>query len=73
MKPVFLNEVKIGNMSPWMYASWVDQYHFYKELPTMYNTQVGFKNDFTESELKEISKNRFEIGLVDVEYSLSKF
>lgn len=72
MKPVFLNEVKIGNMSPWMYASWVDQYHFYKKLPTIYNTQVGFKNDFTESELKEISKNRFEIGLVDVEYSLPK-
>lgn len=73
MKPVFLNEVKIGNMSPWMYASWNDQHHFYKKLPTMYNTQVGFKNDFTESELKEISKNRFEIGLVDVEYSLSEF
>lgn len=73
MKPVFLNEVKIGNMSPWMYASWVDQHQFYNNFPTMYNTQVGLKNDFTESELKEISKNRFEIGLVDVEYSLPKF
>lgn len=73
MKPVFLNEVKIGNMSQWMYASWVDQHQFYNNFPTMYNTQVGLKNDFTESELKEISKNRFEIGLVDVEYSLPKF
>lgn len=68
MKPVFLNEVRIGNMSPWMYASWVDQHQFYRQLPTMYNTQVGLKNDFTASELKEISRNRFEIGLVDLEF-----
>ena len=73
MKPVFLNEVRIGNMSPWMYASWVDQYHFYHHLPTMYNTQVGLKNDFTKKERAQISKNRFEIGLVDLEYSLPKF
>lgn len=73
MKPVFLNEVKIGNMSPWMYASWIDQHQFYNELPTMYNTQVGLKNDFTKKELEEISKNRFNIGLVDLKYSLPKF
>lgn len=68
MKPVFLNEVKIGNMSPWMYASWSDQHQFYNHLPTIYNTQVGLKEDFTEEELKQISKNRFEIGLVDLEF-----
>lgn len=72
MKPVFLNEVKIGNMSPWMYASWIDQHQFYNHLPTMYNTQVELKNDFTQKEREEISKNRFEIGLVDLEYSLPK-
>jgi hypothetical protein len=71
MKPVFLREVKIGNMSPWMYASWVDQHHFYNHLPTLYNTQVGLKDDFTEKELKEISKNRYEIGLVDLKYKRS--
>ncbi|AEA42387.1 hypothetical protein [Fluviicola taffensis] len=73
MKPVFLNEVKIGNMSPWMFANWVDQHQFYSKLPTIYNTQVGLKADYTDSELKIISENRFEIGLVDVEYSLPKF
>lgn len=73
MKPVFLNEVKIGNMSPWMYASWVDQHQFYNHLPTLYNTQVGFKTDFTEKELEQISNNRFEIGLVDLEYSIPSF
>ncbi len=73
MKPVFLNEVKIGNMSPWMYASWIDQHQFYNQLPTMYNTQVDLKNDFTQKELAEISKNRFKIGLVDLKYSLPKF
>ncbi len=71
MKPVFLNEVRIGNMSPWMFASWVDQHQFYTKLPTMYNTQVGFKTDFTEKEREQISKNRFEIGLVDLEYTES--
>lgn len=71
MKPVFLNEVKIGNMSPWMYASWIDQHQFYNNLPTMYNTQVGLKSDFTKAEREEISKNRFEIGLVDLEFTLS--
>lgn len=68
MKPVFLSEVKKGNMSPWMFASWVDQHQFYNKLPTMYNTQVGLKDDFTEEERKQISKNRFEIGLVDLEF-----
>ncbi|MNJ86642.1 hypothetical protein D3C87_41460 [compost metagenome] len=68
MKPVFLNEVRIGNMSPWMYASWVDQHQFYNKLPTLYNTQVGFKTDFTKKEQEEISRNRFEIGLVDLQY-----
>lgn len=73
MQPVFLNEVRIGNMSSWMYASWVDQYHFYKQLPTVYNTQVGFKNDFTKSELEQISKNRYEIGLVDLKFTNPNF
>jgi hypothetical protein len=58
-------------MSPWMFASWVDQHQFYTKLPTMYNTQVGFKTDFTEKEREQISKNRFEIGLVDLEYTES--
>jgi|GEM_PF-6229965 len=73
MQPVFLNEVRIGNMSSWMYASWVDQYHFYKKLPTKYNTQVGFKDDFTKSELEQISKNRYEIGLVDLKFTNPNF
>lgn len=69
MKPVFLQEVRIGNMSPWIFANWVDQHQFYNKLPTIYNTQVGLKNDFTKKELEEIRKNRFEIGLMDLEFT----
>lgn len=69
MKPVFLNEVKIGNMSPWMYANWVDQHQFYKNLPTIYNSQVGVKKDLTRRESEEIRKNRFKIGLMDLEFT----
>ncbi len=72
MKPFFLNELKIGNMSPWMYACWVDQHQFYNGLPTLYNTKTELKNDFTEKELKEISKNRYDIGLVDLKFSLPR-
>lgn len=70
MKPVFLQEVRIGNMSPWIFANWADQHQFYKKLPTIYNTQIGLKNDFTKKELEEITKNRFEIGLMDLEFTL---
>ena len=69
MKPVFLREVRIGNMSPWIFANLVDQHQFYKKLPTIYNTQIGLKNDFTKKELEEIRKNRFEIGLMDLEFT----
>lgn len=70
MKPVFLREVRIGNMSPWMFANWVDQHQFYNKLPTIYNTQVGLKTAFTQQEVEEITKNRFEIGLMDLEFTL---
>ncbi len=70
MKPVFLQEVRIGNMSPWIFANWVDQHQFYKKLPTIYNTQVGLKTAFTPQEAEEIRKNRFEIGLMDLEFTL---
>lgn len=75
MKPVFLDEVKIGNMSPWMYARWVDQHQFYYKLPTIYQSLIPENKTYipTEEERKQISKNRYEIGLVDLEFSLPKF
>ncbi|WP_430406334.1 hypothetical protein [Fluviicola sp.] len=73
MKPVFLNEVKIGNMSPWMYARWVDQHQFYYKLPSIYQTLTDHPFMNTEKERKQISKNRREIGLVDLDFSLPKF
>lgn len=72
MKPIFLNEVKIGNMSPWMYARWVDQHQLYFKLPSIYrsfDTNEAALN--TEGERKQISKNRFEIGMIDLKFSLT--
>lgn len=75
MKPVFLEEVRKGNMSPIFYANFVDQHQFYKKLPTIYQSVALTDHTFinTEEERKQISKNRYEIGLVDLEYSLPKF
>jgi hypothetical protein len=73
MKPVFLNEVKIGNMSPWMYARWVDQHQSYYKLPSIYQTLTDHPYMNTEEERKQISKNRYEIGLLDLEFTDPKF
>lgn len=75
MKPVFLEEVRKGNMSPIYYANFVDQHQFYKKLPTIYQSVALTNHMFinTEEERKQISKNRYEIGLVDLEFSLPKF
>jgi hypothetical protein len=73
MKPVFVNEVKIGNMSPWMYARWVDQHQGYNKLPSIYQTLTDHPYINTEEERKRISKNRYEIGLVDLEFTDPKF
>jgi len=71
MKPVFLNEVKKGNMSPWMYASWVDYHQAYRVLPTIYNSLYeGWNEERSEKELKQISKNRQEIGFIDLKFRL---
>lgn len=75
MRPVFLEEVRKGNMSPIFYANFVDQHQFYKKLPTIYQSVALTDHTFinTEKERKQISKNRYEIGLVDLEFSLPKF
>ncbi|WP_430406333.1 hypothetical protein [Fluviicola sp.] len=73
MKPVFINEVKIGNMSPWMYARWVDQHQSYYKLLSIYQTLTDHPFMNTEEERKQISKNRYEIGLLDLEFTDPKF
>jgi hypothetical protein len=67
MKPIFLEEVRKGNMPPSFYAAWVDYHQLYKKLPTVYNTNPLARKQFSEAEVKAIRKNRFELGLIDVD------
>lgn len=74
MKPVFLEEVRKGNMSPVYYANFVDQHQMYNKLPSVYQS-LSYVNKVyvnTKEEREQISKNRSEIGLVDLDFSLSK-
>jgi hypothetical protein len=75
MKPVFLEEVRKGNMSPTYYANFVDQHQFYYKLPSVYQSLVYDNHPYinTEEERKQISKNRYEIGLMDLEFTHPKF
>lgn len=75
MKPVFLEEVRKGNMSPTYYANFVDQHQFYNKLPSVYQSLVYDNHPYvnTEEERKQISKNRYEIGLMDLEFTNPKF
>lgn len=66
MKSVFLEEVRKGNMSPFYYANWVDQHQFYNRLPSIYNTPTATRIPLTDEQLKQVARNRFEIGLVNV-------
>lgn len=66
MKPLFLEEVRKGNMSPFMFATWVDQHQFYAGLPNIYNTPNANQNKLNQAQLAEVAKARFEIGLLHV-------
>lgn len=67
MKPIFLEEVRKGNMSPFMFATWVDQHQFYNRLPNIYNTPNANQIKLTAEQLEAVKKARFEIGLLNVE------
>ena len=75
MKPLFLEEVRKGNMSPIYFANFVDQHQFYNKLPSVYQSLVYDNHPYvnTEAERLQISKNRYEIGLVDLEFSNPTF
>ncbi|WP_300666877.1 hypothetical protein [Fluviicola sp.] len=75
MKPIFLEEVRKGNMSPIYFANFVDQHQFYNKLPSVYQSLVYDNHPYvnTEAERLQISKNRHEIGLVDLEFSNPTF
>jgi hypothetical protein len=73
MKPVFLEEVRIGSMSPWMFANFVDQHQFYNNLPSVYQSLTNQRYVNTKEERKQISKNRNDIGLVDLEFKNPRF
>lgn len=66
MKPIFLEEVRKGNMSPFMFATWVDQHQFYNRLPNIYNTPNANQIKLTPEQLAAVEKARFEIGLLNV-------
>jgi len=75
MKPLFLEEVRKGNMSPTYYANFVDQHQFYNKLPSVYQSLVYDNHPYvnTKTEREQISRNRFEIGLMDLEFTNPKF
>ena len=75
MKPVFLEEVRKGNMSPWMFANFVDQHQFYNKLPSIYQSLIYTNKPYvnTKEEREQISQNRFEIGLLDLEFTNPSF
>lgn len=75
MKPVFLEEVRKGNMSPTYYANFVDQHQFYNKLPSVYQSLIYDNHPYvnTKAEREQISKNRYEIGLMDLEFTNPKF
>jgi hypothetical protein len=75
MKPVLQEEVRKGNMSPIYYANFVDQHQYYTKLPSIYQSLVYDNHPYNniEKERKQISKNRNEIGLLDLEFTKPKF
>lgn len=70
MKPIFLEEVRKGNMSPYYFANWVDQHQFYAKLPSIYNTITANNIKLSTAQMNDVAKNRFEIGLINVPFTL---
>lgn len=65
MKPVFLEEVRKGRMSPSHYVLWLDRHNLAFNLPLEYGIlDVISENNFTESQKAEIYKRRMELGLI---------
>ncbi|MNK00444.1 hypothetical protein D3C87_182290 [compost metagenome] len=65
MKPVFLKEVIEGRMPPSHYALWLDRHYSMASLPQPYGMlAIPGKTDFTPEQIREIIKNRLEIGLI---------
>ena len=65
MKPVFLKEVMEGRMPPSHYALWLDRHYSMASLPQPYGMlAIPGKTDFTPEQIREIIRNRLEIGLI---------
>lgn len=65
MKPVFLMEVIEGRMPPSHYALWLDRHYSMTREPQPYGMlAIPGKMDFSPEQIREIVKNRLEVGLI---------